>query len=460
MSEKEVQFASPVTAGPTSKLEYVQDDVDPKKLTRKILWKLDTRVLPPIAILYLCNFFDRSNVGNAKVLGLEADLHLTNHQYATALCIFYVFYVVADVPSNLFLKTATPRIWLPLLAVLWGFVVMCAGFVRNFGKFVAIQSLLGIFEGGLYPGSLLYLSTLYTREELALRVDIFYSSASLSGAFGGLLATGLSQIPTTSAIDRSWRWILIIEGLITIVCGIGAIALIPNSVDTASFLTPFEREYARARLEASNTVSGFSTEPERFQCLYSFSLFLPSIVVSLGYSGSKAQLMTVPPYAIAAVTGTLVAFLSDKVQLRGILVLFTLPLGVTGYAVIARVDSNHVKYGMTVLMAVGIYSSVPPILVWLLNNSTGHYKRATSGTMQLVLANCGGIVAAFLYSNDEKPKYYKSHNIAMGCLIYAWLGVLLNVLYCWQVNKDKAERKYDKFIGSGDDGDPSFKLIL
>jgi hypothetical protein len=241
--------------------------------------------------------------------------------------------------------------------------------------------------------------------------------------------------------------ILIIEGLITIVCGIGATFLILNSVDTASFLTPVEREHARARLEASNNVTGFATEPETFSwsevtrgitmsqlwltgttyfaicCgLYSFSLFLPSIIVSLGYSGSKAQLMTVPPYAVAVVTGTFVAFLSGRVRLRGVLVLFTLPLAVIGYVVIARVDSNPVKYGMTFLMSVGIYSSVPPILVWLLNNSAGHYKRATSGAMQLVLANCGGIVGAFLYPNVEKPTYYKSHNVVMGCLIYAWLG--------------------------------------
>jgi predicted MFS family arabinose efflux permease len=132
--------------------------------------------------------------------------------------------------------------------------------------------------------------------------------------------------------------------------------------------------------------------------------------------------MTVPPYAVAAVSGTFVAFLSDRVWLRGVLMLFTLLLAVIGYVVIARVDSNHVKYGMTFLMSVGIYSSVPPILVWLLNNSAGHYKRATSGAMQLVLANCGGIVGAFLYPNVEKPTYYMSHNVVMGCLIYTWLG--------------------------------------
>jgi len=152
---------------PIAKTTYTVDGVEAKALTRRILWKLDTRyfeitnstnylllmtfgrVLPPITILYLCNFFDRSNVGNTKIIGLETDLHLTNHQYAIALSVFYVFYVVADVPSNLFLKKATSRLWLSLLAILWGISVMCVGFVRNFAGFVAVRCLLGIFEGGV-----------------------------------------------------------------------------------------------------------------------------------------------------------------------------------------------------------------------------------------------------------------------------------------------------------------------
>jgi len=121
------------------------------------------------------------------------------------------------------------------------------------------------------------------------------------------------------------------------------------------------------------------------------------------------------------VTATLYAFLSDRLRLSGILSLLALPLGVIGYAVVARVESNSVKYDMAFLMGVGIYSSVPPILVWLLNNSAGYYKRAASGGMQLLLGNCGGIVAAFLYPKSEKPSYYKSHNVAMECLLAAWV---------------------------------------
>ena len=156
----------------------INEEANAKVLRRKLLWKLDTRyavhehvivyvrakaccrVLPPITILYLCAFFDRSNVGNAKILGLEDDLSLVGTQYATALAVFYVFYVVSDVPSNLLLKKATPRIWLSSLAILWGICTLGIGFVRNYAQFFALRCLLGLFEGGLYPGSLLYLSTM------------------------------------------------------------------------------------------------------------------------------------------------------------------------------------------------------------------------------------------------------------------------------------------------------------
>ncbi|OKL59804.1 hypothetical protein UA08_04950 [Talaromyces atroroseus] len=461
------------------------DNAGNTRLRRRLVWKLDIRILPPLALLYLANFVDRSNVGNAKILGLADDINITNHQYATALSVFFVFYVVSELPSNLILKRMTPKFWLPFLVFVTGIIVMCIGFVKTYAQFIAVRVLLGIFEGGLYPGSLLFLSTLYTREELALRVGIFYSAASLSGAFGGLLARGLSAISATSTIHGSWRWIFIIEGVITSAIAIVSHFLLPNSVETASFLTHSEKEFAKKRLELFSEASVLSSEPEHFQwsevrrgifslqlfftgtvyfsiccALFSFSLFLPSIIQSLGYTANEAQLLSVPPYAVASVVGVGVAFLSDRMRVRGKLILVSLPLAIIGYALIARVSSNVTKYGLTFLMASGIYGSVPPLLVWILNNSAGHYKRATAGAMQVCLANCGGIVAAFLYPDSEKPAYVKSHNIILGLLCYSWISVLFNVLHVWKINKDKENGKYDKYVGSGDDREPSFKLVL
>ena len=111
------------------------------------------------------------------------------------------------------MKRVSPRIWLPLLTVAWGIVAMCLGFVRGHASFVAVRAVLGITEGGLLPGMVLYLSGLYTRAELALRIGIFYTAASLSGAFGGLLARGLAAIGPAGDLV-GWRWIFIVEGLI------------------------------------------------------------------------------------------------------------------------------------------------------------------------------------------------------------------------------------------------------
>ncbi|KAK0611644.1 major facilitator superfamily domain-containing protein [Immersiella caudata] len=425
------------------KLENV-DARDVTGLTRRVLWKMDTRILPVLALLFLCSFLDRTNVGNAKIIGLEQDIGISNLQYNQGLAVFYATYIASELPSNLVLKKLTPKIWLPLLTVVWGIVTMCLGFVRNFGSFFAVRALLGIAEGGLLPGMVLYLSGLYTRQEMALRIGIFYTAASLSGAFGGLLARGLSAIAPRGGLE-GWRWIFVIEGLITVVAGIISYLLLPTNIVDASFLTEEEKVFAADRLQGK--VRSGSGSPDRFDPnlereerfkwsevyrgvfnlqvwftatayfgilagLYSFGLFLPTIINDLKITSdpNQSQLWSVIPYAVATpVTGVhpndyscplltvavFVAFLSDRMKLRGVMMLFTLPIAIVGYAVIANVPSPHVRFGMTCIMAIGMYSSVPCVLVWNSNNSAGHYKRVTTSALQLAIANCGGFVATF-----------------------------------------------------------------
>lgn len=117
-----------------------------------------------------------------------------------------------------------------------------------------------------------------------------------------------------------------------------------------------------------------------------------------------------------------VAFISDRLRVRGIIMLCTLPIAIIGYAVIANIDDGQpqVKYGMTVLMATGLYTSVPPVLGWLSNNSAGHYKRATTSALQLAIANCGGFVTVFIYPKSQGPKYHEGHTIVLGLLCFGW----------------------------------------
>ncbi|KAI1267013.1 MFS general substrate transporter [Xylariaceae sp. FL1019] len=441
---------------------------------------MGNRILPLLALLFLCSFFDRTNVGNARLYGLQDEIGIDDLQYESGLSVFYATYIFSEIPSNLILKKVTPSVWLPCLAFFWGIVAMSTGFIHSFSHFVAIRALLGICEGGLLPGIILYLSSIYTRKELAIRIGLFYTSASLSGAFSGLLARAISELGGRGGLS-SWRWIFIIFGLFSTTVGFVCFWLLPNGVSTARFLTPEQREYAARRLRAQHGIG----EGERFSWsevrrgifslqtwftalayfgilsgLYSFGLFLPTIIRGLGYTANEAQLWSVIPYAVAAVFTVATAWLSDHFKVRGIIMLCTLPIGIIGYAVIANVDNSRVKYGMTFLMATGLYSSVPPVLGWLSNNSAGHYKRATTSALQLAIANAGGFVAVFIYPSVEGPRYYKGHTIVLSLLSAGWVLVLCNVLYCRKINKDKANGKYDQYMDYKDDRNPSFKLVL
>ncbi|KAK4238916.1 putative MFS transporter [Achaetomium macrosporum] len=464
-----------------------QDDVQNRDLTRRLLRKLDTRILPVFVLLVLCSFLDRTNVGNAKVYGMDKELGLSPLQYQQGLAVFYPLYIAAEIPSNLVLKRVTPRRWIALMTLLWGVICLCLGLVRNFGQFISLRALLGLAEGGLFPGMVLYLSTIYTRSELALRIGVLYTSTSLSSGFGGLLARAMGAIGNRGGLT-AWRWIFVIEGLFTILCAAFTYTTLPNTLDTARFLTPEERDLGMARQASlSHGSDGTKENHEPFSwtevgrafsspltwltasayfsllsAIYSIGVFLPTIIVALGHTAHQAQLMTVPPYAAAAATTLAVAFLSDRLQARGpVMLVCTMPVAIVGYAVMASLRGHDtVRYGMTVLMATGVYSSVPPVLAWLANNAAGHYKRATAAALQLAVANCGGILSVFLYPDADGPLFRRSHSVVLGLLVAGWFFILAAVLVCIKINRDKALGKYDRYIGYGDDREPGFRLVL
>ena len=181
--------------------DHSLDPMDEARITKAILWKLDTRMLPMLALLFLFSFLDRyvvlfppesqvsrlisyarTNIGNVKILGLTKDLKLTGGRYANCLAIFYAFYIASEVPSNLIIKRASPRLWLGILTFFWGVIAMCMGFTKSYTGLMVVRAFLGTAEGGLLPGIVLYLSMMYKRSEVGIRLGWIYSSASLSGA--------------------------------------------------------------------------------------------------------------------------------------------------------------------------------------------------------------------------------------------------------------------------------------
>lgn len=119
---------------------------------RRLVRKVDLLLLPTLTILYLLSFLDRSNIGNAKIDGMATDLKLGT-DYPTALTLFFVGYVLAEVPANWGLKATNPPLWMPTITLLFGIVSLTQGLVHNKQGLLAVRFWLGVSEAGLFPGS-------------------------------------------------------------------------------------------------------------------------------------------------------------------------------------------------------------------------------------------------------------------------------------------------------------------
>lgn len=217
--------------------------IDEKKLMRKVDW----HVIPWLALLYLLSYLDRGNVGNARLYNLERDLGINDNQYFIALTLFFFPYSLFEPASNVLLRRLKPSIWLSTMMVLWGVVMVLHGVIHNYGGLIALRLLLGLMEAGLYPGIVFYISSWYKRSETGTKVAIFFSSATVAGAFSGLLAAAIANMDGVGG-KPGWAWIFILEGLITVVAGGISYFFIQDFPDTAAFLSEKERMSFSGRL--------------------------------------------------------------------------------------------------------------------------------------------------------------------------------------------------------------------
>ncbi|RAQ70474.1 MFS transporter [Aspergillus flavus] len=466
-SNKEVDFASTPekakTISPTaSTLADEHNGINEKALLRK----LDMRLLPPLTILYLLSFLDRSNVGNARLEGLTTDINMTGNQYLTGLTLYFIGYVLFEVPCNIVLKKTTPRIWLPTLTLVWGIVATLLGVVQNYAGYLVSRTgpaALGIAESGLFPGVVFYLSMWYKRNEQHYRVALFFSAASLAGAFGGVLAWGIAHMRGVGGYN-GWRWIFILEGLATVVMSIIAYFWVYNYPSTAEFLSEKERAFIQSRLRNDND----SMRDEKFSWsgvldafkdpkvwlyglgfhtmslpMYTLSLFLPTIIKELGYTAAEAQLLSVPPYAVAFILTITVAVLSERTRRRAPFVMGSTALACIGYIILLTDHRPGVSYVGTIFAAAGIYPAVAIVLSWPANNVSGQTKRAIANAMQISIGNLGAVLGTQLYRTETSPRYYLGHGFALGYLIANIIvaGILWQVLRRENIRKAEVRER-------------------
>ncbi|KAI0148074.1 MFS general substrate transporter [Hypoxylon sp. NC0597] len=458
-----------VVTAPETTLESFAD-LDEKKILRK----MDIRLIPMLAVLYLLSFLDRGNIGNAKIEGLQEDLRMSSDEYNWCLTVFFFTYAAFEVPSNLLLKKLRPSRWLPLIMIAWGAVMTLMGIVRSFHGLLISRLFLGVTEAGLYPGCAYYLTMWYCRHEIQLRQAMFFSAASIAGAFSGLLAFGIAKMDGIGNLE-GWRWIFILEGLATVAIAIIAFFVLHDFPETASFLTEKEREFVVFRLKYQGQFRGKDSgqtqvaQAEEFDwryvfaafkdwqiwvnifvywgivCpLYGISLFLPTIIKNLGYSSSTAQLMTVPIYITAAILAVLFAFISDRVGKRSPFVIAFLFMMIVGFSMCISSTNPRVVYGGVFVVACAIYPAFPGVVTWLSNNLAGSYKRSAGMAIQIGVGNLGGAIASNFYRQRDSPRYILGHGLELGFIGAGIIAAFILVVAYATINK-----KRDKILQEG-----------
>ncbi|KAK4494587.1 hypothetical protein PRZ48_013943 [Zasmidium cellare] len=418
-------------------------DEERKALDKKLMRKVDSWLIPWLCLLYLLSFLDRTNIGNARLAGMEEDLGMTGkHDYNNTLTIFFISYALAEPITNVLLKRLSPRVFFTGIILLWGLIMTLMGLVTNYAGLLACRWFLGLAEAGLFPGVNYYLSCWYKRSELGVRAATFFSAAALAGSFGGLLAAAIATMRGVGG-KPGWAWIFIIEGLATMFVGGFCWWMVFDWPDTARFLTPDERLRVRRRLAADNQSSTGEEYDKRhiiaalkdWKCwgyaliymgnlcpLYAFSLFLPTILAGMGYSGTRAQLLSVPPYAVAAAMTIFIGWLADKTRQRGLCNMGVVLLAIVGFIMLLASQDPKIQYAGTFLGAAGIYPTIPNTLSWASNNIEGVYKRGVIIGIVVGWGNLNGVVSSNIYLKEQRPRYWTGHGTVLAYLIVCLLG--------------------------------------
>ncbi|KAK5655614.1 hypothetical protein OQA88_5545 [Cercophora sp. LCS_1] len=426
--------------------------------TKKLLRKIDLTLIPFLAFLYLLSFLDRTNIGNARLDTLEKDLGLdaARLQYNDALAIFFPFYVAAEIPSNMAMKRFRPSIWIPSIMVAWGVCCTLMGIVHNYAGLMVARSALGIAEGGLFPGITYYITMWYRRHECGFRMAIFFSAATAAGAFGGLLARGIVEMRGVGGLS-GWQWIFILEGILTVFVALFAFKYMKDYPATAKFLTDAERTEVVARLKRDRSSLADEFDMKYFWAalkdwkiwvhmfitigvytgLYSYALFLPTIVRDLGYTNNQAQLMTVPPYVVACVFCVGAGWLADRMGQRGIFMIGFMAMAMVGLIMLMATQNPAVKYAGCFFLASGIYPNVPQGVAWNGNNIGGSLKRGVGIAMHVGFGNLGGTISAYLYVAKHAPRYYPGHGTLLACQTMA---ITLSIFMTIYLRRENARR--------------------
>ena len=397
---------------------------------RKVAWRL----VPFLGVLYFFAFLDRVNVGFAA-LTMNADLGLSAAAYGLGSGIFFIGYVLFEVPSNVLLERFGARVWIARIMISWGVLSASMAFVQGPASFYTVRFLLGVAEAGFFPGIIYYLTCWFPSRYRARIIALFMVALPLSSVIGAPISTSLLGIRAAGL--EGWQWMFLLEAIPTIILGVAVLGMLTNKPADAKWLTLDERgwlareiaaEHSEAQHEHTSSVRKALMLPRVWRHglvyftvlvgLYGFSFWLPQIIASLGSrTNLQIGLMTTIPYALSCIAIVAWGRHSDATGERSWHVAAPPLLAALALATSGGVANPLLAFSALCVAAVGIYACLPAF--WALA-SRGLHGAAAAGAIALInsIGNLGGFLGptAIGYAKEKTGSYAVSLLLIALCL--------------------------------------------
>ena len=372
--------------------------------------KMRLRIIPFVFLLYVIAQLDRNNIGIAA-LTMNQELAITSQQYGLIFGIFFFGYLLFEIPSNLLLHKIGARVWIARILISWGIVAMLTGFVHSVHQLYVVRFLLGLAEAGYFPGIVLYLTYWFPRREQARAFALLVTANPVATILGAPVSVLILDHVHWLGVS-SWRWLLILEGVPAIVCGVLTYFLLPSRPDEARFLSAEEKAQIREELGREERQKLEENPHSLFQVLtggrawhlvliysgmmigqYALTSWAPQLVKSLSprYSNSMVGLLVAIPYLVGLAAMILASWSSDRKLERRYHAAIPALMGGVGLLLLGTTRSPAYSVTLLTLLAVGIYSFYGPF--WALPSE---FLTGFSAAAGIALVNCVGNLGGFV----------------------------------------------------------------
>jgi len=419
--------------------------MDQEQATQSAIRKAAARLIPFLCLCYAVNFLDRVNVGFAA-LAMNQDLVFTPSIFGAGAGIFFVGYILFEIPSNLALHRFGARIWIARIMISWGLVAAAMSLVSDTTSFYLMRFLLGVAEAGFFPGIILYLTYWFPARERARIVSLFMAAVPVATLIGGPVSGALLELHGQAGL-KGWQWLFIIEGLPAVLLGFAALKFLTDRPEQADWLTKDEREALAATLAAEAKATrevGYSglaqalTRPRvlvlgaLYFCivvgLYGIGFWMPQVIQAFGLSPIRIGFLTAIPYLFAGIAMVIWGWHSDKTGERIWHIALPLMLASAAFAWSAFAGPLPATMIALTFATLGIYAAVSTF--WSLPTAILTGTGAAAG-LALVnsMGNLGGLAGPSIVGVMKEatgsftgPLLFLAAALAAGALIALLFG--------------------------------------